>query len=369
MPRFAMGLKNYIGELNDISEQELTRRNAIIGGDFSTNPWQRGTSFVTPVNTDFSADRWKIFYVTSATVTISKSADAPTIAQAGRLITHCLLIDCTAADAAVAAGDYFLLSQPIEGYRWLAFAQRALTLRFWHRHTKTGTYCVGLRNSGFDRCYVAEYTQAVTDVWEEAIIPIAASPSAGTWDYTTGIGGYLTFTLLEGSSFFTKPNSWNVGNLSCTANQVNGLDSTANNFRIADVRIAAGDMEGAIEVRSLADELALCLRYLPAVRSLGTADSIGSGMNFSTTASKLHIPFHVPARVAPTGITISNVAHLSVLDAAAAAVACNGCTYNRAGIDGAEISTTVAAGLVAGNGTNVFFNNASGLLLFTGCEL
>jgi hypothetical protein len=194
------------------------------------------------------------------------------------------------------------MSQAVEGYNFLPLAQKAMTLSFWHKHTKTGTYCVSLRNSGLDRSYVAEYTQAVTDTWELTTITITASPSAGTWLYTTGVGLWVDFTVLSGSTFQTTANAWQTGNFSATANQVNGLDNTANNFRIALVQLEAGSVATEFESRMCQDELALCLRYAWVWNSDADSDVFvgGCGAAYSTTAGIVAIQFPVRMRALPT---------------------------------------------------------------------
>jgi hypothetical protein len=177
------------------------RRNILIGGNFDTNPWQDGTSYVSPASGSYTADMWQFTNSGAGVVTISKSADAPTVAAAGKLIQNCMLVDVTTADAAIAAGDLAGIRIRIEGYNWIAGAQRACVLKFWHKHTKTGIYCVSLRNSGADRTAVFEYTQTVADAWEESTIDIPASPAAGTWDYANGIGLHVDFTIYSGSTF------------------------------------------------------------------------------------------------------------------------------------------------------------------------
>src|SRR5678816_1821597 len=131
-------------------------RNAILNGDF--NVCQRGTSFTSIANNTYAADRW--LYGKGGTVVhdISRSTAVPTVAQSGRLFNYSLLLDCTTADAAMAAGDIAQILQRIEGYNWLPVAQRIFTISFWVKATKTGTYCVAFLNSGTDRSYVAEYT-------------------------------------------------------------------------------------------------------------------------------------------------------------------------------------------------------------------
>jgi hypothetical protein len=233
-------------------------KNAVINGAFDI--WQRGTSFAAAAD-GYQADRFRYDTAGTMVYTISRSATVPTQAQANYLANYSLKLDCTTADASIAAGDYCLVSQIIEGYNWKAFAQKQLTLSFWVRATKTGTYCVALRNSGADRSYVAEYTVNVTDTWEKKTVNIAASPSAGTWNYTNGKGVSVYFTIACGSTFQTTANAWQTGNYFATSNQVNGTDSTANDFYLALVQLELGGIATDFEPRAFGQELALCQRY------------------------------------------------------------------------------------------------------------
>ena len=97
------------------------RKNMIIGGNFDTNPWQRGTSFSSLGTTDtVTADRFE--WVTagggSGIVTVSESAGAPTVAQAGFVLTNALHTDVTTLDSSIASGENYLISTKIEGYDW-----------------------------------------------------------------------------------------------------------------------------------------------------------------------------------------------------------------------------------------------------------
>lgn len=250
---------------------QFLRKNAIICGDASINPCQRGTSFAAIASGAYGPDRWKYLATGTMVHTFSKNANAPTVAEAGVLATHCYLLDCTTADGAMAAGDFCLLTQEIEGYNYLPLAQKSMTLSFWHKHTLAGTYCVALRNSGTDRAYVAEYTQAVADTWEKATINISASPSAGTWDYTTGVGLRVHFTLACGATAQTTAGTWQTGSFFATANQVNATASSAFNFRIALVQLESGDVATPFEGRTFETEYALCRRYYQKSFPIGTA--------------------------------------------------------------------------------------------------
>jgi hypothetical protein len=249
----------------DLTANNFAGRNTIIGGDFTTNPWQRGTSFAAIAHEAYCADRWVPEYVTSGVITASKAADAPTAAQAGTFTQHCLSLAVTTADTSIAASDVFAIAQKIEGLNAasLGFGQagtRYVTLSFWVKGTKTGIHCVGLKNGAANRTYVAEYTIDSTNTWEYKTITIPAD-TTGTWLYTNGIGIALTFALMAGSGWAISADTWTAGNDYATSNQVNALDSTSNTFKIALVQLEAGSVATTFDARSVGTELALCQRY------------------------------------------------------------------------------------------------------------
>jgi hypothetical protein len=288
------------------------RKNAIINGDF--NVWQRGTSFAAAVSGAYSADRWRWENPGAGAFTLSRSTDVPTFAQAGRLFNYSLLADCTTADAAVAATDRVHILQRIEGFNFLPLAQRAMTLTFWVKATKTGTYCVSFTNGGSDRSYVAEYTISASDTWEKKTVNVSASPSAGTWDYTTGVGLDVDFILVAGTDFHTTAGAWQTGAFKSTAYQVNGADRTANNFRITGVQLETGSIATEFEYRTFQDELALCQRYYEKTFDYGTVPAQGVDSNAgalmsnadTTTGPCVSWRFIVPKRASAATITTYN---------------------------------------------------------------
>ena len=299
------------------------KKNAILGGDFDTNPWQRGVNFVGIANNAYSADRWKYLKVGTMIEDATQTVDAPFIGAALKNRTmdvfaqNCFQLNVTTAEAVLGAGDYSRESQYIEGYNFKLFARVPLVLSFWHKHTKVGTYCVAFRNAGAappvaDRSYIAEYTQAVSDVWEFEAIAIPASPAAGTWNYTNGTGLEVSFCRGSGATFQTPPNVWTIGNFLASANQVNSLDVIGNKFRIDLVQLELGTISTKFERRSIQEELLLCQRYFWKTFDQGVtpAQNIGLGVGSGSlisyfasiagaTQNGLHVSFTVPMRVAP----------------------------------------------------------------------
>jgi len=250
------------------NEQNLRKwRNVIIGGDFTTNPWQRGTAFAAVASGAYTADRWLVSYTTTGVVTVSQVADAPTLLQTNGYFTqHCFDVNVTTADAAVAAGDYFTIGQKVEGLHCYHFGfgqstgAKDICVSFWVKATKTGIYTVAIRNSATNRSYIAPYTVYVTDTWEYKAIRIPVD-SSGTWLYTNGIGLHITWALMGGATYQGTDNVWQAGNLFASTSQVNALDTIGNRFKLALVSVTAAYDPPEFECRSYEDELALCQRY------------------------------------------------------------------------------------------------------------
>ncbi|NBV06795.1 MAG: hypothetical protein EBS06_06125 [Proteobacteria bacterium] len=237
----------------------FSNRNVITNGDF--NIWQRGTSFVGLTGVTFCCDRFYYSRTGLMVHDVSRSADVPSFAQAGRLFNYSVLIDCQTADTSITASKLCVFEHVIEGYNYLPIAQRTTTLSFWVKATKIGTYCVYLANSINDRSYVAEYTVNTSDTWEYKTITISAPPSAGSWNFTNGVGLRLGFTLAAGSSLQTTKDVWQAGGYFATANQVNACDNIVNNFRLCGIQLEAGSIATPFEQISIQHELELCQRY------------------------------------------------------------------------------------------------------------
>lgn len=286
------------------------KKNAIINGDF--NIWQRGTTITTVALGEYTADRYQYSKVGAMIHTASRSSDVPTVAQANKLFNFSHQLALTTPDTSLAANDYTWIGQQVEGFNFLSFAQRPMILSFWVKSSLTGTYCVAFTNSINDRSFVSEYIINVANTWEYKTITILASPSAGTWNYTTGRGLLVAFTLAAGTTFQTAtPNVWLTGNFIATTNQINGVNTGAGNFLITGVQLESGSIVTPFEARPFNEELALCQRYYTKTYDIdvvpGTITGIaGNGVILETSSgtavgSASHIwYFPVAMRLAPT---------------------------------------------------------------------
>ena len=328
-------------------------KNKIIGGDFTTNPWQRGTSFTGLASGSFGPDRFRINNTSAAVADVLKTADAPTAAEAGIYSAHCLHVDITTADASIAAGDSYAVIHPVEGLNAALFGfgqsgTRYVTLSFWHKHTVTGTYCVSIRNSASDRSYVAEYTQDTTDTWEKATVTLAVDTS-GTWLYDNGIGLAVNFTVAAGSTYQTTAGAWAAGNYFATSSQVNGLSSTSNNFKIALVQLEAGQTATSFESRSVGQELALCQRYYYRIKP-ASGGLFGVGWADTSTTFYVATPFPVVMRSAPTSVEQSGTASNYLIYTTGGFISSSVPTFSPGTTAGAALTVFTTSGMTAGHG-------------------
>lgn len=234
-------------------------KNAIINGGF--NIWQRGTSFTAVESGDYVVDRIQYSKLGDMVHTVSQDTDVPTQAESGHKSNYSLKVDCTTADSSIAAGDYARLIHKLEGYNFAPFVGKTATLSFWVKATKAGVYCVAFRNAGADRSYITEYTINTTNTWEKKTITLTFNYSGGTWNYTTGIGGVIAWTLAAGSTYQTTKDTWQNGTYFITANQVNACDSTDNNFWLAQVQFELGSVATDFEYEDIGTTLRKCQRY------------------------------------------------------------------------------------------------------------
>ena len=243
---------------------KLDLKNKIINGNFQY--FQRGVSLaISNVTSPYLADRWTTHRVgASWGYTVARSTDVPSTSTS----EYSMQISTTTA-AAMAVGDYAILSQSIEGNILRGFKNKKMVVSFWVKSTKTGVFCAQVcSNAAPNRRYLVEYTVNTSNTWEKKTFRFTHD-SSGTWDYTTGSGLLLIFTVAAGNNYIVTANSWQTtaANAFKTSNQVNGMDNVANVFKIADV-VMVEDNEGQTREpdfmyagRDIFEELQLCQRY------------------------------------------------------------------------------------------------------------
>ncbi|HEV2917605.1 MAG TPA: hypothetical protein VGW78_07730 [Candidatus Babeliales bacterium] len=286
--------------------------NAIIGGNFDTNPWQLGVTFNSTANNTITADGFKWFQVGTGVLNITKTADAPaTTTNIPYNVLNSLGTTVTTADTSITATKIYRITYGVEGNTWARLYGGAMTLSFWVKATVTGTYCISIANNGGSRIYIAEYSIPVAGTWTNIVINIPAD-NTGSWNLGTGqLGALITFTLAGGSNF-QGSTGWNTtgGYQYCTSNQVNAMGTNSNTFRLALVYLQPGTVSSPVyPIEDPQHVLTRAQRfYETSVDFIGgnyfpTSNSNGgvsvNGPSFSG-AWIVYIPFKVVKAVDPT---------------------------------------------------------------------
>lgn len=296
-----------------VSRSNTGMKNRIINGGMDIA--QRGTSFTgwTPANSTYALDRFRITSAaTSAVITVTQQADAPSNNE----FQNSFRVAVTTADTSIAAGDVMVIDQSIEGYNMRDLIGRTFTTSFWVRSSKTGIHCLAFQNGAADRSYIAEYTIIAANTWEYKTITVTVGLlTAGTWNYTNGVGLTLRFALAGGTTFQSTAGAWNTGNFTNTANQVNCLDTIGNIFAITGVQLEVGAIATQFEHRPFGAELALCQRYF--CKSYEYFDAPGTITDFGSiryqatstageSAPVIRFPVNMRIAVGTTGLLFYN---------------------------------------------------------------
>ena len=292
------------------SEQTINFRNIIINGDMSIA--QRGTSFTGITATQYTLDRQRAGITTAGTWTISQSTDVPS----GQGFGYSLKYDCTTADASLGASDVVFNEQRVEGQN-LQYLKKgtsnaeSLTLSFWVKSNKTGTYITQLYDTDNTRQISKSYTINSADTWEKKTITFAGD-TTGAFVNDNLQSLRVRHWLVAGSDFTsgTLGTSWeNVVSANTAVGQVNLADSTSNEWYITGVQLEAGTTASDFEFLPHDANLQRCQRYYFVKCDGSVSASQDIGVAFYYTSSDLRGSFSFPTtmRAIPT-LEIESVA-------------------------------------------------------------
>jgi hypothetical protein len=287
-------------------------RNRIINGDMRIDQRHAGAGVGTPAGTiTYVIDRWGLSYSQVNKISASRSASFPP--NTGFISAFYIV---TATAYAVAAADYFISFQTIEGQNiadlmWGSANARAATLSFWAYGSLAGTYGGSLRNGAGNRSFTFSYTLA-SNTWTYVTVPIPGD-TAGTWATDNTAGLVLAFSLGAGANFVTAAGAWTAGNYFCPPGSVNMVATLNANLYVTGVQFEAAQVASAFERRAWGVELALCQRYY--AKSYDTATAPGASTEAgatefvaqTTTAFQMFPTIRFPAtmRAAPSLVAYS----------------------------------------------------------------
>ena len=276
-------------------EDNVKFRNIIINGDMSI--FQRSTSASSLTGSGYHApDRYRFSKSGFGTWTWSQSTDVPS----GQGFAYSQKLDCTTADASPSAGSQFKIEHKIEGQN-LQYLKKgtssaeSLTLSFWVKSNKTGTYIAELYDNDNSRQISKSYTIDSASTWEKKTITYAGD-TTGAFDNDNASSLQLTLWLGAGSTYSsgTLSTTWTAQTSADRAvGQVNLADSTSNEWYITGVQLEAGTTASDFEFLPFDVNLGRCQRYFQTIRGM-------VGYAASSTAFQTSIQFPKIMRAAPS---------------------------------------------------------------------
>jgi len=342
-------------------------KNIIINGGMDLA--QRGTSqaSITSDNAIHTLDRYRTRLTTLGTWTQSQSTTVPS----GQGFATSLKMDCTSADASPAAGDRLFITQRFEG-QMLQYLKKgtsnaqSLTLSFWVRSNKTGTYICELYDQNNSRHINKSYTISVADTWEKKTITYDGD-TTGAFTNDNGNSLECAWWLGAGTTYTsgTLQTSWGSGtNANRAVGQVNLADSTSNDWYITGVQLEAGSVASDFEFLPVDVNLQRCQRYYYRINPNSTSGSIGSAAYYISTAVFTMLEFPTSMRTSPslelaTGTNYYNINRNGDNDQF------NDFSLNTSNIDSAHLYTDSNVSSTAGFAGRTRFNSASGYVAFS----
>jgi hypothetical protein len=298
---------------NTVALDRKTATPLIINGDMAIA--QRGTSATGITETGYNTiDRFQVGLANLGTWTQSQSTDVPT----GQGFSSSLKMDCTTADASPASSDNLAIMQKFEGQNLQMLKKgtssaESVTVAFWVKSAKTGTYILELRDADNVRIICKAYTIDSANTWEKKVLSFAGD-TTGVLDNDNALSFHARWWLGAGSTFTsgTLATSWEASNNANRAvGQVNLADSTSNDWYITGVQLEVGTFDSnsipPFQFEDRTTSLARCQRYYMKIDGFaGTGRRFGSGIVHSSTSMLMNVPVSTVMRSNPS-ITFSNI--------------------------------------------------------------
>jgi len=266
--------------------------NRIINGSMTIDQRNAGAS-VTPGAGGFTytLDRFSAYQSQASKFSVQRD----TVAPSGFI--NSLKVTSLSAYS-IAAGDLFMVTQPIEGlnvadFAWGTASAQPVTLSFRVNSSLTGTFGGCITNSSSTRSYPFTYTVSSANTWATISVTIPGDTS-GTWLTTNGVGLYVSFGLGMGTTYSGTAGAWASAQYWSATGATSVVGTNGATFYITGVQLEKGSTATPFEFRSIGTELGLCQRY---------AQPIGQGSSgsfSSATLAEMACMFRTQMRANPT---------------------------------------------------------------------
>ena len=357
------------------SQTALSNRNMIINGAMQVA--QRGTSATVGPNGTGEGytvvDRFQNSLSGSVVSTFSQSTDAPSgFANSAK-------IEITTADTSLGGTEFWNLRYAFEGQDLQPIAKgtsdaKSITVSFWVKSNKTGTYTVELQDTDNSRRNSLAYTIDSSDTWEHKSLTYNPDTAGSGFANDNALSLRINFWFVAGADF--KSGTFYNGTWAAVDNakrvhssQVNLGDTVGNEWYITGVQMEVGEQATPFEHRSYGDELNRCQRYLyllDATSDAGDENSIIFREGTTAAALTCHLPVNLRATPSIVGSNLGRVVgYTTSFGVATASVSALGVRTNIN--DGQKIDINITHASLAGTYVFAHYDRAAsgaGILSF-----
>jgi hypothetical protein len=228
-------------------------------------------------------------------ITLGDSADTITIPSGATL---------DASNATVTAIQQRLEGQMLQYIKKGTSNAESLTMSFWVKSNKTGTYTAEIFDEDNTRQITRTYTIDSSNTWEKKTLTFAGD-TTGTLDNDNERSFEVLWWLGTGSDKTSGTYTDGVWQANVTANrlpssQVNLADNTANEWYITGVQLEAGTTASDFEFLPVDVNLQRCLRYFYKWVSTNLYNNICIGRIQSATLGRGVFAFPQIMRATPS---------------------------------------------------------------------
>ena len=275
----------------------LGKRNIAINGDMAISQRATSTTAVGATSSHYpTLDRYLYQANTSGRATVSQAAITD---LAGFRFAQ--KIDVTTADTSIAAGEYFIINQMIEGFdvqrlQYGTSDDKTVTVSFYVKRTAKTYACEILTSaSGTSKTF------NVTTSWNRVSLTFPANTS-DTVNQDNTNEFQLSIWLHAGSTYTggTMSGAWG----STPANRAAGIgsifSSTDNELFISGLQIETGDVVTPFEYESYETNLQRCQRYYHKIDATVVYTRYATGQAETTTQGEVYYEHPVEMRAKPS---------------------------------------------------------------------
>jgi|TARA_B100000282_G_scaffold292194_1_gene265551 hypothetical protein len=279
------------------------RKNKLINGAMAIS--QRGTSFDSDTNSDYTLDRFQL--ANSGSITFDATVTQDSSAPDG--FRKSLKISPDTVETSMSDSENAMIMTKLEGQHLQDFAfgtssAKKLTISFYAKSGSTNNghqYTLQIRkydDSNNRNMVTRAFT--VNNYWQRYTMTFDGDTAENIRN-DNGLGMQIIWHLATGPNDIhgastTFGRTVNTSLYSAVTGQSNFLDNTSNEFYLTGCQLEVGENATEFEHRSHAEELALCQRYGYRLGGLSrTYQVVGNGfigLNGSTICAKVlvHLP-------------------------------------------------------------------------------